>query len=242
MCCLLVLVAPKLLDPSPSLSEFAAVPAPSAPTSEPPGTTPQEEVAVASTVEVVSYGCHGAAFAVGAGWPVNGNHVVTAAHVVAGANAVEVVTPAGVRRLATVVYIDDSADVALLYVADATFSPLHLAPSTSAWELPGPVIAVGYPNNSEAVGAGALGGTTTITSPWPPPSTSRELGIIQSPDIVQGFSGGPVVEPTGAVIGIDIEGLSTEPDDSFAVRQSALEPALADSALTQPVSTGGCGP
>jgi putative serine protease PepD len=127
-------------------------------------------------------------------------HVLTNAHVVAGATSVTV-TVDGDTREATVVAGDASADVAVLRVADTTgLVPAAVATGVAVGD---PVLAVGNALGLE----GDLTVTQGIVS-----ALDRSLqtesgtlsGLIQTDAAISsGNSGGPLVNANGEVIGIN---------------------------------------
>lgn len=130
-------------------------------------------------------------------------HILTNAHVVAGATAVTVTGADGRSRPASVVASDPAADVAVLRVSDpAGLAPAELAEPGSA-EVGDPVLAIGN--------ALALEGDLTVTGGIVSaldrsiPSAAGTLGDLIQTDaaISSGNSGGPLVDAAGRVIGIN---------------------------------------
>lgn len=125
-------------------------------------------------------------------------HVVTAAEVVAGANAVEVVLADGERRPATLVATDPLTDLAVLRVDGAVPAT---APLAAAAPQPGQsVLAFGTPldtlPNSVSQGIVAATGRGLVDGPL-------AAGLIQHDAAVSvGFAGGPVVALSGEVVGV----------------------------------------
>ena len=132
-------------------------------------------------------------------------HVVTAAHVVEGADSVSVQLADGSTYDATVVGSDASTDVAVLKI-DAPASKLHpleLADS-SALEVGDGVVAIGAPFGLEdSVTSGivsALG--RDITSP----DGFTLTGAIQTDAAINhGNSGGPLLDSAASVIGVAVQ-------------------------------------
>ncbi len=135
--------------------------------------------------------------------------VLTNAHVVSGASSVTVtLTGEAGARVAEVVGIDESADVALLQIVDAA----GLVPATL-----GESDAVVVGQDVVAIGnALALDGGMTVTSGIVSAldrsidlDTGSLSGLIQTDAAISsGNSGGPLVNAAGAVIGINTAGAS----------------------------------
>nr|MBA3287214.1 trypsin-like peptidase domain-containing protein [Acidimicrobiia bacterium] len=129
-------------------------------------------------------------------------HILTNAHVVDGATDVRV-TVDGVERSATVLGADPSNDIAVLLLDDATgITPATLGSSPDV-EVGDEVLAIGN--------ALALDGGPTVTAGIVS-ALGRSIGTSQGTldDLVQtdaaissGNSGGPLVDASGAVIGIN---------------------------------------
>ncbi|HEY2072781.1 MAG TPA: trypsin-like peptidase domain-containing protein, partial [Gaiellaceae bacterium] len=131
--------------------------------------------------------------------------IITAAHVVDGASAVKVKFQDGKTATATVVGSDNSTDTAVIKVNVAA-SELHpLTIGSSASVQPGDeVAAIGSPFGlTETMTAGivsAIGRTITA------PNNYSISGAIQTDaPINHGNSGGPLLNSSGAVIGVNVQ-------------------------------------
>lgn len=126
-------------------------------------------------------------------------HVMTNAHVVAGASRVTLLLADGRRVAAQVVGGDESEDIAVLRVSGAAPAPAQLGTSGSL-RIGQPVIAVGSPLG--------LSGTVTAGIVSAVDRTSR-LGGASRPmvqtdaSINPGNSGGPLVDLQGRVVGVN---------------------------------------
>ena len=145
----------------------------------------------------------------GSGFVFDGeDRVVTNYHVVQNSDSVEIVYPGGRRVDADVVGVDPSTDVAVLDPReDVDVAPLTLADSDEV-EVGDPVVAIGSPFGLEGtVTSGivsALG--RTIRSP----ADFGIDGVIQTDAAINsGNSGGPLLDSTGSVIGINTQIQST---------------------------------
>lgn len=131
--------------------------------------------------------------------------IVTAAHVVDGASSIKVHFKDGKTATATLVGKDDSTDTAVIKV-DVGASELHpLSIGSSAAVQPGDeVVAIGSPFGlTETMTAGivsAIGRTITA------PNNFSISGAIQTDaPINHGNSGGPLLNASGQVIGVNVQ-------------------------------------
>lgn len=129
-------------------------------------------------------------------------HVVTNQHVVGGASEVTVTFQGGVERRARVVGTDASTDVALLEVGDAEgFVPLPLG-SSDDLRVGDPVIAIGSPFGLD--GTLTTGVVSGLDRQIRAPDGFGIDGAIQTDAALnQGNSGGPLLDASGRVIGIN---------------------------------------
>jgi hypothetical protein len=131
--------------------------------------------------------------------------VITAAHVVR-SDDVEVAFPgtgSDKRHRATVVFLDETNDVALLRVNDhraTTWFELALSESPSAGE---PIAALGNPaigQSGSAVGAISVG---IVAKPYAHSSDDGLPGVVADITVASGSSGGPLIsQRSGKVIGV----------------------------------------
>lgn len=172
-------------------------------TGPPPSEIPvsQEVVATvtASTVNVESLGC-GRGYE-GSGFAVEDELVVTNAHVVAGADDVQVRRPDGEVLDAQVVVFDDDRDLALLRVPGLDQRPLAIAAAT-----PGENgVEIGYPggqNQPRPQPVHVNDSRTAIGRDiYGRDRTEREV-LFLSARLAKGDSGAPVADADGAVIGV----------------------------------------
>ena len=132
-------------------------------------------------------------------------HVVTAAHVVNGADTVTVRLASGRETQARALGVDDSSDIALLRVnvPRAELHPLPLGDS-EAVAVGDPVVAIGNPLGLErSLTAGVVSGLNrTIDSPR---GTSIAGAIQTDAALNPGNSGGPLLDGHGRVIGVNVQ-------------------------------------
>jgi putative serine protease PepD len=131
--------------------------------------------------------------------------IVTAAHVVDGASSIKVHFKDGTSATATLVGKDDSTDTAVIKVSVAS-SELHpLAIGSSAAVQPGDeVVAIGSPFGlTETMTAGIVSAIDrTITAP----NNFSISGAIQTDaPINHGNSGGPLLDASGKVVGVNVQ-------------------------------------
>ncbi|HWA09564.1 MAG TPA: trypsin-like peptidase domain-containing protein [Opitutaceae bacterium] len=131
-----------------------------------------------------------------------GGYILTAAHVVAGANGLKVYTVHGIHT-ATIVRIDEANDIAVLKLDGGPYPALPIAPSRSI-RLGQPVATIGFPNIeiqgfSPKVTKGeisSLNGVADDPRAW-------QISVPVQP----GNSGGALLDENGNLIGIVVSKL-----------------------------------
>jgi S1-C subfamily serine protease len=168
-----------------------------------------------STVKILALGC-GNLVQYGSGFVVAPGFVVTNAHVVAGTNRIEVIDQTEYHQT-TLVLFDPEYDLAILRVPTLTDPPLTVDPNYVGRGVKGAVL--GYPGGGSftAVPAGVL----LRFYPLAPDiygnnDTQRQIYEIQA-TVRPGNSGGPLVEPSGEVIGVVFSRDASNPDIGFAL-------------------------
>jgi putative serine protease PepD len=156
------------------------------------------------TAQGVSSGAGQAtATATGTGFEVdNAGHIITAAHVVDGASSVTVKLADGTTRTATVLGKDDATDVAVLKIdpSGLKLSPLKLGSSSSVG-VGAAVAAIGDPfGYQRSISTGIISGVDrTIQAP----NGFTVAHALQTDTAINpGNSGGPILDASGAVVGI----------------------------------------
>jgi S1-C subfamily serine protease len=190
----------------------------------------------ASTVKVEGVAC--SRIQDGSGFSAAPDEVVTNAHVVAGERQTSVITPAGRRLKATVVQFDPNRDLALLRVPGLGQTPLPLATAK-----PGSEGAVfGHPNGQAelAITPAAIRQQVTAVGRdlYDSHETRRQVFILAS-DLAPGDSGGGLVNPAGAVVGVAFAIAPDRPGTSYALTTDEVRPVLALGGAA-PVNTGPC--
>jgi S1-C subfamily serine protease len=249
LCVVAVLVVawitvPKLFHAPPNLSAFDGV-QPAGPAGPIPADmdSPATAVAVSQTVLVDSLGCGGSLeYHRGSGWPISPHDIVTDDHVIAGSDGVAVQLPGEPLHLATVVLSDATQDVAVLYVPGTTFTPLALGsgepPSGDA------ALFIGYPGSNgsnETDVDGTVGGPEQESYNFPTYGAFHTTEDITASGVGPGFSGGPVVDRSGTVIGMVQAGANDGTGDGLALPPTGIQGDVASAVhRTSGVGTGAC--
>jgi putative serine protease PepD len=158
--------------------------------------------------------------------------IVTAAHVVTGASKITVTFGNGKIATATLVGSDPSSDTAVITV-DAPSSELTpLALGDSAKVVPGEgVVAIGapfgYPDSITAGIVSATGRGIQAPNGYTIPDAIQTDAAIN-----HGNSGGPLIAPTGDVVGVNVQIATDGGDDNsgvgFAVPSNAVKTVVED--------------
>jgi S1-C subfamily serine protease len=220
------------VDPFPSIA------GPLAPVAPPDPSllhSPGVRRAAPSVVRVLGTAC-GLRIA-GSGWVVEPSLVVTAAHVVAGEDDTVVALWHSTRPLAAIVVaFDQKNDLALLRVRGLRARPLPLRKPSA-----GQAVAIlGYPENGPlTVVPGRLGETSVVLSEdaYGHGPVARTITSVRG-DVRHGNSGGPTVDPSGAV-GTTVFASRIGSKGGFGV-PSDLVGELLRRAHSDAVSTGNC--
>ena len=190
----------------------------------------------ASTVKVEGIACR--RIQDGSGFSPQPDVIVTNAHVVAGERSTSVITPSGRRLKATVVLFDPNRDLALLRVPGLGEAPLPIATAKAGTQ--GAVF--GHPNGQTdlAVQPAAIRQQVTAVGRdlYDSHETRRQVFILASA-LQPGDSGGGLVNPTGAVVGVAFAIAPDRPGTAYALTTDELRPVLAAGG-TAPVNTGPC--
>lgn len=226
-----VLNALSRVDPAPDID------APTGPVSPPDsaiGRDPDVRRAGRSVVRVLGTAC--GLGVEGSGWVAAPGLVVTNAHVIAGGSDTTVTTQDGASLGATAVHYEPRNDLALLQI-DAELPALPLAAEVE----PGtPGAVLGYPENGPfAVSPARIGETRTAISEdsYGNGPVRRQIAFLRG-SVRSGNSGGPVVDPSGRVMGTLFASTTSGPAGGFAIPNDVVQAALSTPAT--PVDTGPC--
>jgi len=226
-----VLNALDRVDPAPTVLGPAA---PVAPPDPKIASDPDVLRAGDSVVRVLSTAC-GLGIE-GSGWAVEPEVVVTNAHVIAGSDDTTVTTQDGAELEATPIYYEPRQDLALLRVG-AALPPLPI--SSERQEGEGGAV-LGYPENGPYSLAPARIGETreTISEDSYGNGPVERTIVAMSGSVRSGNSGGPLVDPRGAVVGTVFAATTSGPRGGFAIPAELVRQALRRTA--EEVDTGPC--
>jgi putative serine protease PepD len=161
--------------------------------------------------------------------------IVTAAHVVSGASKISVRFRDGTTAKATLVGADPSSDTAVIKVAVPASSLTPLALGDSSTVEPGEgVVAIGSPfGYAESITAGIV---SAVNRDIQAPNGYAIPNVIQTDAAINhGNSGGPLIDASGKVIGVNVQiatdsqgGASDNAGVGFAVPSNAVKTAVND--------------
>jgi S1-C subfamily serine protease len=178
----------------------------------------------------------------GSGFVYATDHVMTNAHVVAGVQRPMVALPSPGGRVlsAVVVLYDPNRDVAVLDVPGLSRAPLHFA---------GPVgtgasaVVAGYPENGPLTAVPArVAGEQAFTGPniYANRQVTRDVYTLRA-RVRPGNSGGPLLNPEGAVDGVVFAASVDQPDVGYALTAAEVQSdARRGATATKQVSTQSC--
>jgi S1-C subfamily serine protease len=159
----------------------------------------------------------------GIAWSADGL-VLTTDHVIESDEGIRVVTPDGVEHAATVTGRDPGSDLALLRVEGATLTPAEYAPEGS-YQVGSLVLAVARP--SEEGPMASFGILSAVGGPWRTRRSTRLSSYLRSDTtFYPGFSGGPLIDVAGRVIGVNSSQLGR--GAGLTIPLSAATPVIDD--------------
>lgn len=177
----------------------------------------------------------------GSGFVYAPEHVLTNAHVVAGTTSVAIKDEDGDRHSARVVVYDPERDLAVLYVPNFDAPSLRLADSPV--DTGADAIVLGYPldgpYDAQAARVRDMG---DITGPdiYDEQRVTREVYTIRAL-VRSGNSGGPLISPSGRVLGVIFAAAADDKNTGFAVTAEEATPiAAAGATKTSGVGTQTC--
>lgn len=205
---------------------FEPVPAPPV---ERPGNAAAEAIAAgaaASTLKVAAATC--GLSSLGTGFVVRSDHVLTNAHVIAGASStgIRVATIDGRLLDAVPVLFDPDLDIALLHVTSLGLRALPLATTDPGRGTVG--AALGYPNGGQlTILAAAVAGRYEAVGRdiYGEDPVRRDILELRAA-IERGDSGGPLVLQDGTVGGIIFAEARTNPDVGYALSPTVVGQAI----------------
>jgi S1-C subfamily serine protease len=148
--------------------------------------------------------------------------ILTNAHVIEGSDQITVTFKDGSELPGTVVSSDTQRDLAVVKVSSSTALPTIPIGNASALKVGQQVIAIGSPLGTftESVTSGILSATGRTIEVGSPNSrqTATMSGLLQTDaSINPGNSGGPLLDDTGAVIGINAAAAQSAQGIGFAI-------------------------
>lgn len=177
----------------------------------------------------------------GSGFVYAAQHVITAAHVVAGVTQGQTVTTTDGRTYhATVVFYDPRVDVAVLDVPGLNLAPLPFSTRSAPGDN---TVVAGYPDDDPFTAVPARIGQAVRAEGQDIYGVGQvDRQFYQIRGLVRpGNSGGPLLSPGGTVDGVVFAAVAASPDTGFALTASEVQPdANAGAHATAPVSTQGC--
>jgi S1-C subfamily serine protease len=230
----------RLLGPSSFPQVFAGLePSPAPPVTGPNAAAVNEAAAAgrAATVRIEGLGCGG--LLEGSGFVVGPGLVATNAHVVAGIASPMIVDQNG-SHYAQVVVFDPNLDFAILRTTNLYAQPLPIASSVEPRGTVGAVL--GYPGGGSLTisPAAILDSQTAVgRNIYDSGLTSRDIYTLQAV-VRPGNSGGPLITPSGQVVGIVFAMSTTNGDIGYALTSAELGHDLSQASGAGQVSTGSC--
>lgn len=195
------------------------------------------DAALAGSVRIEAAGC-GPTERNGMATAIDGDLFVTAAHVVAGSEIVEVVDASGRRSTAEVVTFDPLLDIAVLRAADADAATVPIRQERAAADERGAVVVSDVDDALDWVAVTIVRRATIETTDIYRDTDVTRAGFEIEASIEPGDSGAAVHLP-GGIVGIVWARSTVHPDRAWAIDipdRFLDEAAAADS----PVDTGPC--
>lgn len=195
----------------------------------------------ASTVKIVANGCPGIEQE-GSGFVTSGGLVVTNAHVVAGTDSIVVEAPGQAPVTTTPLLFDPEFDLAVL----RPLTPLHLRPLTidpAEAERGSPAVVLGYPGGGPLAYGGAAILSRFVAEGRDIYDSSLTVRTVYEIEAVvrQGNSGGPLVSPSGEVLGVVFSRSTSQSTIGYALASpGVLSRVERAQAATSAVGTGSC--
>ncbi|HVE90766.1 MAG TPA: MarP family serine protease [Actinomycetota bacterium] len=232
----------QLIDTSKFPQVFEGLePGPAPPVALPPDPAVRAAVAAAgrATVRVFGPACGGVQ--TGSGFVAAPGLVVTNAHVVAGMSGSITVQDAKGRHRAQVMLFDPSLDVAVLRTSGLAAGPLPIAPAAADRGTQGAFL--GYPGGGpfQAAPAAVLRTFQATGRDIYGRNTTRRNVYQLSGAVREGNSGGPLVRPSGEVIGVIFAASTTDDNVGYALTSTEVLPRVREAqGRSAAVSSGPC--
>jgi S1-C subfamily serine protease len=192
-----------------------------------------------ATVRVRADGC-GPRIELGTGTSIGDGLVVTAAHVVAGADQVEIVDQVGDSTVAEVVWFDPALDVAALRAATSPEPPAPLRSDPASVGETGVIAILADDGSIELVDVEVVQRVTILTTDIYRDEQVQRTGLRVTASIEPGDSGA-MVHLEGGGVGIVWSRSTERSDQAWTVDlPDELLSSATRSRLTAPVGTGQC--
>jgi S1-C subfamily serine protease len=176
----------------------------------------------------------------GSGFVIAPERVMTNAHVVAGTDDVVVVVGRG-ELTAHVIYYDSEVDIAVLAVPGLDATPLQF--SQQDYSSGQDAIVLGYPlDGPYTARAARVRQRIQLNGPdiYGTQKVTRDVFTIRS-TVKSGNSGGPLITPSGRVIGVVFGAAVDDPETGFALTTAQVSKVVTQApTLFRSVSTGSC--
>lgn len=176
----------------------------------------------------------------GSGFVISPQRVMTNAHVVAGTSRVAVETANGLLP-GRVVYFDPSSDVAILAVPDLTAPVLRFAPLDGQGG--DSAIVLGYPLDGPYTATAArIRQRINLRGPdiYDSRTVTRDVFTVRG-SVRSGNSGGPMIDPSGRVLGVVFGASVQDPDTGFTLTADEVAPEVREAPnMVAEVGTGPC--
>jgi S1-C subfamily serine protease len=177
----------------------------------------------------------------GSGFVFAPQHVMTNAHVVAGTRGAITVEVNGGRKTGQVVFYDPELDLAVIYVPGLVANPMSWAATLAGSG--DDAVVVGYPLNGPFTAVSArIRDVSNARGPdiYNSQTVVREVYAIRS-TVRSGNSGGPLLDPDGALLGVIFAAALDDPETGFALTANVARPVADGNATkTSAVDTGAC--
>jgi S1-C subfamily serine protease len=176
----------------------------------------------------------------GSGFVYAAGYVMTNAHVVAGTESVTAEV-GGVRYDADVVLYDSRRDLAVLYAPGVPAPAMEFAATPA--DTGSDAIVLGFPMDGPFDAREArIRDVRNITGPdiYRSEQVTREVYTIRAL-VRSGNSGGPLIAPSGEVLGVIFAAAADDPNTGFAVTADEAAPVAQEGTQrTEPTGTGSC--
>lgn len=202
--------------------------------------TPALESAAESVVKVTGNAWQCGQNQSGSGFVVARDRVVTNAHVVAGVDEPVIEVPGGGSFSGRVVSFDPQRDLAVIAVDGLGAKPLAMTKTLSAGD---EAVFDGFPLGGPfASGPASIRRVSTVDVPNIYGTNPRPLELYSlAANVQEGNSGGPLLDPSGGVVGVVFAKSVDQPSVGYALTLKELAPVVKSAeSFNEPVESGHC--